>query len=46
MIHWSIADPSGEQDTHQAFRRVAAELRTRIGFLLGLIGHDAGRAGG
>ena len=46
MIHWSIADPSGEQDTHQAFRRVAAELRTRIGFLLGLIGHDVGRAGG
>ena len=46
MIHWSIADPSGEQDTHQAFRRVAAELRTRIGFLLGLIGHDAGQAGG
>ena len=46
MIHWSIADPSGEQDTHQAFRRVAAELRTRIGFLLALIGHDAGRAGG
>ena len=46
MIHWSIADPSGEQDTQQAFRRVAAELRTRIGFLLGLIGHDAGRAGG
>jgi protein-tyrosine-phosphatase len=46
MIHWSIADPSGEQDTQQAFRRVAAELRTRIGFLLALIGHDAGRAGG
>ena len=46
MIHWSIADPSGEQDTHQAFRRVAAELRTRIGFLLGLIGHDAAQAGG
>jgi chromate transporter len=46
MIHWSIADPSGEPDTRQAFRRVAAELRTRIGFLLGLIGHDADRAGG
>ena len=41
-----IPDPSGEQDTHQAFRRVAAELRTRIGFLLGLIGHDAAQAGG
>ena len=36
MIHWSIADPSGEG--YPAFRRVAAELRTRIGFLLGLIG--------
>ena len=44
MIHWSIADPSG--DGYPAFRRVAAELRTRIGFLLGLIGHDASRAGG
>ena len=46
MIHWSIADPSGEQDTYLAFRRVAAELRTRIGFLLGLIGHDVGQTGG
>ena len=42
-IHWSIPDPSG--DGYPAFRRVAAELRTRIGFLLGLIGHEAGRAG-
>ena len=40
-IHWSIADPSGERDAYPAFRRVAAELRTRIGFLLGLIGQDA-----
>ena len=38
MIHWSIADPSGEG--YPAFRRVAAELRTRIGFLLGLIGTE------
>jgi len=45
-IHWSIPDPSGEQDAYPAFRRVAAELRTRIGFLLGLIGHDAAQAGG
>jgi len=44
LIHWSIADPSGEG--YPAFRRVAAELRSRIGFLLGLIGHDVGRAGG
>jgi ArsR family transcriptional regulator, arsenate/arsenite/antimonite-responsive transcriptional repressor / arsenate reductase (thioredoxin) len=41
MIHWSIADPAGHEDSYPAFRRVAAELRTRIGFLLGHIGHDA-----
>jgi len=46
MIHWSIADPSGETDPYPAFRRVAAELRTRIGFLLARIGHDAVLAGG
>lgn len=46
MIHWSIADPSGEEDPCPAFRRVAAELRTRIGFLLARIGHDAALAGG
>ena len=34
LIHWSIADPAGEADPRAAFRRVAAELRTRIGFLL------------
>ena len=38
LIHWSIADPAGEADAHAAFRRVAAELRTRIGFLLARIG--------
>jgi ArsR family transcriptional regulator, arsenate/arsenite/antimonite-responsive transcriptional repressor / arsenate reductase (thioredoxin) len=43
-MHWSIPDPSDEG--YPAFRRVAAELRIRIGFLLGLVGHDAGRAGG
>jgi len=43
-MHWSIPDPSGEG--YPGFRRVAAELRTRIGFLLGLIGHDVGQAGG
>jgi ArsR family transcriptional regulator, arsenate/arsenite/antimonite-responsive transcriptional repressor / arsenate reductase (thioredoxin) len=45
MIHWSIADPSGEEDSYPAFRQVAAELRTRIGFLLDRIAHDAGLAG-
>ena len=44
MIHWSIADPAAEPDGYPAFRRVATELRTRIGFLLGRIGHDAGLA--
>jgi protein-tyrosine-phosphatase len=38
LIHWSIADPAGEADHSAAFRRVAAELRTRIGFLLARIG--------
>ena len=36
LIHWSIADPSAEG--YPAFRRVAAELRARIGFLLARIG--------
>ena len=38
LIHWSIADPAAEADVHAAFRRVAAELRTRISFLLARIG--------
>jgi protein-tyrosine-phosphatase len=38
LIHWSIADPAGEADASAAFRRVAADLRTRIGFLLARIG--------
>jgi len=38
LIHWSIADPAGEADPRAAFRRVAAELRTRIGFLLARLG--------
>jgi protein-tyrosine-phosphatase len=42
-IHWSIADPSREGDsdteTYPAFERTAAELDTRIGFLLELIDH-------
>jgi ArsR family transcriptional regulator, arsenate/arsenite/antimonite-responsive transcriptional repressor / arsenate reductase (thioredoxin) len=39
VVHWSIPDPaaSGGTDaqTYPAFRAVAGELRTRIGFLLG-----------
>ena len=38
LIHWSIADPSGEPDTYAACLRVAAELETRIGFLLARMG--------
>ena len=44
VIHWSIPDPSGAGP--EAFREVAAELRARIGFLLGRIGQDAGLARG
>lgn len=38
-IHWSIPDPAaaGESDTYPAFERTAAELETRIGFLVQLI---------
>lgn len=38
LIHWSFADPDGEADMHAAFRRVAAGLRTRIGFLPARVG--------
>ena len=34
MIHWSIPDPAAGEGSYQAFRAVAADLRTRIGFLL------------
>jgi protein-tyrosine-phosphatase len=38
LVHWSIPDPSLEgpsnQATYPAFERTAAELETRIGFLL------------
>ena len=40
-LHWSMPDPSREGDsdseTYPAFERTAAELETRIGFLLQLI---------
>ena len=48
-LHWSMPDPSREGDsdleTYPAFERTAAELETRIGFLLQLIDHrhDTGR---
>jgi ArsR family transcriptional regulator, arsenate/arsenite/antimonite-responsive transcriptional repressor / arsenate reductase (thioredoxin) len=38
VIHWSIPDPAaagdGDAETYPAFRALAADLRTRIGFLL------------
>jgi protein-tyrosine-phosphatase/DNA-binding transcriptional ArsR family regulator len=41
-IHWSIADPAaepgGDAETYPAFERTAAELDTRIRFLLPVIG--------
>jgi len=40
-IHWSIPEPSAgggsDDETYAAFRRMAADLATRIGFLLPLI---------
>jgi protein-tyrosine-phosphatase/DNA-binding transcriptional ArsR family regulator len=41
QLHWSIPDPAASgtgQDTYPAFARMAAELETRIGFLLATIG--------
>jgi ArsR family transcriptional regulator, arsenate/arsenite/antimonite-responsive transcriptional repressor / arsenate reductase (thioredoxin) len=40
-VHWSIANPvTGEPDdiTYPLFERTAAELKTRIGFLLAVVG--------
>ena len=45
VIHWSIPDPGagdgGDGDTYPAFRAVAADLRSRIGFLLARISEAA-----
>jgi protein-tyrosine-phosphatase/DNA-binding transcriptional ArsR family regulator len=41
VIHWSIPDPAAGEGTYQAFRAVAADLRTRIGFLLARISDEA-----
>ena len=42
QLHWSIPDPAASggtgQDTYPALERMAAELETRIGFLLAAIG--------
>ena len=43
-IHWSIADPAragdSDDETYPAFHRVAAELTTRIGYLMHRISND------
>jgi protein-tyrosine-phosphatase/DNA-binding transcriptional ArsR family regulator len=48
LIHWSIPDPAraGDTDeqTYPAFQRTAAELVTRVGFLLELIDHTTPEA--
>jgi protein-tyrosine-phosphatase/DNA-binding transcriptional ArsR family regulator len=45
-IHWSIRDPAREpgtdEQTRPAFERTAAELETRVGFLLEAIKHTTG----
>jgi ArsR family transcriptional regulator, arsenate/arsenite/antimonite-responsive transcriptional repressor / arsenate reductase (thioredoxin) len=44
-MHWSVRDPAREpgtdDETLPAFERTAAELATRIGFLLGAIEHNS-----
>jgi protein-tyrosine-phosphatase len=47
-VHWSIPDPAAsggtDEDTYPAFQRMAAELETRIGFLLAVIGAASAQA--
>ena len=47
-VHWSIPDPAAsggtDEDTYPAFQRMAAELETRIGFLLAAIGAASAKA--
>ena len=38
-MHWSLPDPSAGSAGYRQFRRVAAELDTRIGFLLPVLAH-------
>ncbi len=48
QAHWSIPDPAAsggtDQDTYPAFKRMVAELDTRIGFLLGAISAQSAHA--
>jgi protein-tyrosine-phosphatase len=34
LTHWSIPDPARDPGDREAFERTAAELETRIGFLI------------
>ena len=34
LIHWSVPDPARDEDPLPAFSRTAAEIRTRVGFLV------------
>ena len=43
-IHWSIPDPARDADGYPAFRRVAAELDSRIGFLMATTPEEVSRA--
>ncbi|HEU5420262.1 MAG TPA: ArsR family transcriptional regulator [Streptosporangiaceae bacterium] len=47
QLHWSIPDPAASagagQDSYPAFQRMAAELETRIGFLLAVLGASPAR---
>jgi ArsR family transcriptional regulator, arsenate/arsenite/antimonite-responsive transcriptional repressor / arsenate reductase (thioredoxin) len=39
VMHWSVRDPGATDASLRAFERTAAELETRIGFLLAAIEH-------
>ena len=49
LVHWSMPDPALEGPTdrasYPAFERTAAELETRIGFLLPSLATDQRRGG-
>lgn len=42
-MHWSLPDPSAGSAGYRGFRRVAAELEARIGFLLPALAHAEDR---
>jgi ArsR family transcriptional regulator, arsenate/arsenite/antimonite-responsive transcriptional repressor / arsenate reductase (thioredoxin) len=43
-VHWSTVDPAGQSDGVAAFRRTAAELAGRVGFLQYQLGGRAATA--